>query len=377
MEDRAKFSSVVEAIEDLRAGKMIILVDDEDRENEGDFVIAAEHITLEVIVTMNRYASGIITVPMPQERLKVLNLDLMVQDNAESMRTAFTITVDAKEGIATGSSAFDRAVIIRKLADPDSKQQDFVRPGHVNPLCAHAGGVLKRIGHTEASTDLMRLAGLQPVSVLCEIMGDDGKMMRLPELYDLSLQLELKVYSIADLIRHRHRTEKLIYQTSEEQLATKYGSFRVCHYQSHVDENRYTAFIQGDIHAKRIPMVRMHSANITNDLMLSLNLEENSILHLSLEKISKEGCGILIYIDQAKHQPEGLSLDERDYGIGAQILCELGVKQLRLLTNHPVKRAGLTGFDLKIVDYVPLTNLQENSISENQNRHKAISLRSH
>ncbi len=358
------FHSIEEAIRDLQAGKMIILVDDEDRENEGDFVLAAEYITPHVIVLMNRCASGIITVPMPQERLRDLHLDLMVQDNTESMCTAFTVTVDAKEGITTGSSAFDRAVTIRKLADPRSGPRDFVRPGHVNPLRAQKGGVLKRAGHTEASSDLMRLAGLQPVGVLCEIMGDSGEMLRLPELYELSLRLGLKLVSIADLIRYRRRTEKLIYKTGEGELKTRYGQFRVYHYQSLVDDGFYTAFVQGDIAEAQDLLVRIHLASLTGDLMASLNTEESSILHLALEKIATAGCGVLLYIE-APHPHKSLPSDERDYGIGAQILGDLGIKQIRLLTNHPVKRAGLDGFGLKIVDYIPLTGTSEGDIPAN------------
>lgn len=358
------FHSIEEAIRDLQAGKMIILVDDEDRENEGDFVLAAEYITPHVIVLMNRCASGIITVPMPQERLRDLHLDLMVQDNTESMCTAFTVTVDAKEGITTGSSAFDRAVTIRKLADPRSVPRDFVRPGHVNPLRAQKGGVLKRAGHTEASSDLMRLAGLQPVGVLCEIMGDSGEMLRLPELYELSLRLGLKLVSIADLIRYRRRTEKLIYKTGEGELKTRYGQFRVYHYQSLVDDGFYTAFVQGDIAEAQDLLVRIHLASLTGDLMASLNTEESSILHLALEKIATAGCGVLLYIE-APHPHKSLPSDERDYGIGAQILGDLGIKQIRLLTNHPVKRAGLDGFGLKIVDYIPLTGTSEGDIPAN------------
>jgi 3,4-dihydroxy 2-butanone 4-phosphate synthase/GTP cyclohydrolase II len=358
------FYSIEEAIRDLQAGKMIILVDDEDRENEGDFVIAAEYITADSIVLMNRCASGIITVPMPQERLRDLHLDLMVQDNTESMCTAFTVTVDAKEGITTGSSAFDRALTIRKLADPRSGPRDFVRPGHVNPLRAQKGGVLKRAGHTEASSDLMRLAGLQPVGVLCEIMGDSGEMLRLPELYELSLRLGLKLVSIADLIRYRRRTEKLIYKTGEGELKTRYGQFRVYHYQSLVDNGFYTAFVQGNIAEIQDLLVRIHLASLTGDLLASLNTEESSILPLALEKIAAAGCGVLLYIE-AQHPHKSLPSDERDYGIGAQILGDLGIKQIRLLTNHPVKRAGLDGFDLKIVDYIPLTGSSKGETAAN------------
>ena len=229
------FNTIEEALEDLRAGKMVILVDDEDRENEGDFVIAAEHVTVEAITLMTRHASGIITVPMTSERLHALQLDLMVRENSESMRTAFTITVDARVGTTTGSSAADRALTIRKLADPHARPPDFNRPGHVNPLMARPGGVLKRAGHTEAAVDLMRLAGLQPIGVICEIMGDSGDMARVPELAELAAKFDLKFITIAEFIKHRRRTEKLIERVGTATLPTAYGDFTVHGYHSDFD----------------------------------------------------------------------------------------------------------------------------------------------
>lgn len=354
MKDDTTFASIEEIIADIQAGKMVILVDDEDRENEGDLVVAAEHITTEMIVQMNRLASGIITVPMQPKRLRDLNIDLMVQDNLESMCTAFTVTVDAVENVTTGSSAFDRAQTIRKLADPESVYSDFVRPGHINPLRGQKGGVLKRAGHTEASLDLMRLAGLQEVAVLCEIMGDDGEMLLLPELRVLAEKLDVKISSIAHLIEYRRRTEKLIEQHGEESLDTPFGTFRVAHYQSVVDEAQYTAFIMGEIHEEQEHLVRMHAASITNDLISSLDPQRNSTLHQAFEAISKEGQGVMLYIEKPKRQQVRIPADNRDYGIGAQILADLGIRKMKLMTNHPAKRAGLEGFGLTITDYIAL-----------------------
>lgn len=349
-------STIEEVIEELQQGKMIILVDDEDRENEGDFVVAAEHLTVEMVVQMNRLASGIITVPMQPERLRDLNIDLMVQDNLESMCTAFTVTVDGITDVSTGSSAHDRVLTIQKLADPKSTPRDFVRPGHVNPLRGQKGGVLKRAGHTEASLDLMRLAGLKEVAVLCEIMGDDGEMLRLPELKMLADKLDMKIASIADLIQYRRRTEKLIERHGEddEKLETPYGTFRVVHYQSLVDDAQYTAFVRGDIDPNEAQFVRMHAASITNDLIFSLSNNGNSALHNSFERIAEEGQGIILYIEKPKRQNTRIPPDNRDYGIGAQVLSDLGVKKMRLLTNHPTKRAGLEGFGLTIVENIAL-----------------------
>jgi 3,4-dihydroxy 2-butanone 4-phosphate synthase/GTP cyclohydrolase II len=355
------FSSIGEIADELKQGKMVILVDDEDRENEGDFVVAGEFVTPEMIVQMNRLASGIITVPMQPERLRDLNIDLMVQDNLESMCTAFTVTVDGIDDVTTGSSAFDRANTIRMLADPKSTYKNFVRPGHVNPLRAQRGGVLKRAGHTEASLDLMRIAGLEQVAVLCEIMGDDGEMLRLPELQKMAAELDLKITSIAKLIQHRRRTEKLIEMTGEDELKTPFGTFQVKHYESSVDDAQYTAFILGDIDPEQPILVRMHAASITNDLIFSLDTDKHNTLHQAFEAIAKEDAGVLLYIEKPKRKNTRIPPDHRDYGIGAQVLSELGIKSMRLLTNHPIKRAGLEGFDLKIVDHVALSEETETS----------------
>jgi len=373
------FNTVEEAIADLRAGKMIVLVDDEDRENEGDFVMAAEHITAEAITLMTRRASGIITVPMPEERLIALNLELMVRENSESMRTAFTITVDAKEGTTTGSSAADRALTIRRLADPQARAADFNRPGHVNPLMARTGGVLKRAGHTEAAVDLMRLAGLEPVGVICEIMGDGGEMARVPELAELARQFDLNFITIAELIKYRRRREKLIHKVASARLPTRYGEFTAHAYESGVDPAPYTAFTMGDIGDGKDVLVRIHSSCVTGDLLGSLKCDCGDQLHLALEKISEAGRGVLLYIEQEGRgigitnkikayalQDEGADTveanvalgfkpDLRDYGIGAQVLVDLGLKRLLYMTNNPAKLAGLEGYGLEIVDRIPLS----------------------
>jgi 3,4-dihydroxy 2-butanone 4-phosphate synthase/GTP cyclohydrolase II len=345
------FTPVPELVAELRAGRMIILVDDEDRENEGDLVVAAELVTAQQIVQMNRLASGIITVPMPRAWLRRLHIDPMVQENAESMHTAFTVTVDGAHGVTTGSSAHDRVHTIRRLADPRATADEFVRPGHVNPLLVREGGVLKRAGHTEASHDLMALAGLQPVAVLCEIMGDNGNMLRLPALLQLAGQLQIRLGTIADLIRYRRRTEKLVERLSTDVLQTRDGAFEVHRYRSTVDSGGYTAFVRGPIDPDAQTLVRMHAATLTGDLLGFLGGSRDSPLSLALARIAAEG-GILLYIERSSDAPG--TMDDRDYGIGAQILADLGARRLALLTDHPRRRAGLDGFDLEVVQYVPL-----------------------
>jgi 3,4-dihydroxy 2-butanone 4-phosphate synthase/GTP cyclohydrolase II len=373
-----KFDSIDEAIADLKAGKMIILVDDEDRENEGDFVMAAECVTAEAITLMTRQASGIITVPMPEERLLNLGLELMVRENTESMRTAFTITVDAVEGTTTGSSASDRATTIRRLADPQAKAEDFNRPGHVNPLMARKGGVLKRAGHTEAAVDLLRFAEMQPVGVICEIMGDDGSMARLPELRRLAESLELKIVMITDLIKYRRRSEKLIHRVASAKLPTKYGEFTVYAYESEVDPAPYTAFVMGDVANGEDTLVRIHSSCVTGDVLDSLRCDCGDQLHLALAKIGEAGRGVLLYIEQEgrgigiinkirayelqdagadtveANIRLGFKPDLREYGLGAQVLVDLGVQRMLLMTNNPAKRAGIEGYGLEIVNRVSL-----------------------
>jgi 3,4-dihydroxy 2-butanone 4-phosphate synthase / GTP cyclohydrolase II len=374
----SEFDHVEEAITDLQSGKMIILVDDEDRENEGDFVMAAELITADAITLMTRHASGIITVPMPEERLIDLGLELMVRSNTESMRTAFTVTVDATKGTTTGSSAADRATTIRLLASPSARAEEFNRPGHVNPLMARKGGVLKRAGHTEAAVDLMRMAGMQPVGVICEIMGDDGAMARLPELRELAERFDLKLITIADLIKYRRRTEKLIKRVASAKLPTVYGDFTVHAYESDVDPAPYIALVMGDVANGEDTLIRIHSSCVTGDLLHSLRCDCGDQLHLALTKISEAGRGVLLYIEQEGRgiglvnkirayalQDDGADTveanvrlgfkpDLRDYGLGAQVLVDVGVKRMLLMTNNPAKRAGIEGYGLEIVSRVPL-----------------------
>lgn len=353
--DPSELATVEQSIGQLRAGKPLILVDDEHRENEGDLIVAAQHITPELIVQMNRLASGIITVPLPAARLSRLNIELMVQKNLESMGTAFTVTVDASHGVTTGSSAFDRAHTIRLLADPDSTADDFVRPGHVNPLRVRQGGVLRRAGHTEASHDLMCLAGLQPVAAICEIMDDSGEMMRLPELRQLARRLQVPLATIADLIRHRLRTETLITRAGAEQVDTPYGAFAVHHYCSTVDQTSFFAFVMGRADPERDTLVRMHGGRLSSDLLGALTRDSDSPLHVALERIAQEGRGVLVYVVRPV-TPNGLGrpMDQRDYGGGAQVLRDLGVRRLRLLSDRPTRRPALEGFDLEVVGYQPL-----------------------
>jgi 3,4-dihydroxy 2-butanone 4-phosphate synthase/GTP cyclohydrolase II len=373
-----QFHTIEEAIRDLAQGKMIILVDDEDRENEGDFVMAAECITPEAVTFMASEARTIITVPMPEPRLRELGLELMVRENSESMRTAFTVTVDAKEGTTTGSSAHDRAISIKKLADPTARADDFNRPGHVNPLMSRAGGVLKRAGHTEAAVDLLKLAGMNPVAVISEIMRESGEMARLPELAEVSRKFGLKLITIADLIKHRRRTEKLIECVATAQLPTRYGEFNIYAYESNVDPTPYIALVMGDISDGKDTLVRIHSSCVTGDLLGSLRCDCGDQLHLALEKIAEAGRGVLLYIEQ---EGRGIGLvnkirayalqdagadtveanvrlgfkpDLRDYGLGAQVLVDLGVRRMLLMTNNPAKRAGIEGYGLEIVDRIPL-----------------------
>jgi 3,4-dihydroxy 2-butanone 4-phosphate synthase / GTP cyclohydrolase II len=371
-------AAIEEAIEDIRTGKMVIVVDDEDRENEGDLIFAAECVTPELITFMVRYCSGIICVPMESERLEQLDIPLMARANSDPMGTAFTISVDAREGTTTGISAADRARTIRALIDPATRPEDLARPGHIFPLRYMPGGVLRRAGHTEAAVDLTRLAGLEPAGVLCEIVNEDGTMARLDDLEAFAAAHGLKMISIADLISYRRRHEKLVHRVTEAAIPTAYGLFRAIGYESH-DGRTHVALVMGDPGGRKDVLVRVHSECFTGDVLGSIRCDCGDQLQEAVRRIADEGLGVLVYIRGhegrgigLRHKLEayalqdygldtveanvelGFSPDARDYGVGAQILVELGVSTMRLLTNNPTKRAGLEGYGLQIVERIPL-----------------------
>jgi 3,4-dihydroxy 2-butanone 4-phosphate synthase/GTP cyclohydrolase II len=380
--------SIDQAIEDMRAGRMVIVVDDEARENEGDIIVAADKTTAEHITFMVRHCSGIICVPMEAERLDALNLPLMAPENSDSMGTAFTISVDAREGTTTGISAADRAATVRALIDEKTKPQDLGRPGHVFPLRYTPGGVLRRAGHTEAAVDLARLAGLYPAGVLCEVVSEDGTMARLPELREFAERHGLTIISIADLIAYRRRSEKLVHRVTQARIPTAEGTFTAVGYESD-DGRTHVALVKGQPAGKENVLVRVHSECFTGDILGSLRCDCGAQLHEAMRRIDEEGEGIVVYIRGhegrgigLRHKLEayalqdggldtveanielGFSPDVRDYGVGAQILVDLGVTTMRLLTNNPSKRAGLEGYGLQIVERVPL---QSEPNSENVN----------
>jgi 3,4-dihydroxy 2-butanone 4-phosphate synthase / GTP cyclohydrolase II len=374
-----KLNTIDEAIEDIRNGKLIIVVDDEDRENEGDFITAAEKITPEMVNFMATEGRGLICVPLTEERCDELELDMMVTRNTSLHDTPFTVSVDAVgENITTGISAHDRAITIQKLAHPGTQPHELGRPGHIFPLRARSRGVLRRAGHTEAAVDLTRLAGLNPVGVLVEIMNPDGSMARLPQLYEIAKKFHLKLISIADLISYKLNLESLIERGVEVQLPTEYGNFRLIPFLQKSNGIEHIALIKGSWEIDETVLVRVHSSCATGDIFGSLRCECGEQLHRAMSLIETEGKGIIIYIQQEgrgiglmnkikayKLQEQGIDTvdanihlgfdpDERDYGVGAQILCNLGVQKMRLLTNNPVKRVGLEGYGLKVVETVPI-----------------------
>lgn len=372
------FHTIPEAIEDIRAGKMIIVVDDEDRENEGDFLMAAEKVTPEAINMMVKYGRGLVCVPITNQRAAELNLDYMVTEGADPDEAAFTISVDHKKLTTTGISAPDRANTIRELIHPDAQPSDFRRPGHVFPLTGVDGGVLRRAGHTEAAIDLARLAGLSPAGIICEIMHDDGEMSRLPDLIQLAERFQLKLITIKDLIAYRMKHESLVKNIMSVDMPTVYGDFRLHVFQEKLTGEHHLAFTKGEWNEEEEVLVRVHSSNPLADLFGSKRSDKTGLLHQSLRMVESSGMGVVLYMDQMSReysildqitairlQDEGLNrqeirnrlgakMDSRDYGVGAQILHALGIRRLRLLTNNPVKRVGLNSFGLEMVGEVPI-----------------------
>lgn len=387
MEEKIALDSVEEAIADFKAGKMLIVVDDADRENEGDLVVAAEKITPEQVNFMLKNARGVLCVPLTINRAKELNLPHQVSDNTSVLGTPFTITVDKLDGCSTGVSINDRCNTIRHLADPNAKAEDFGRPGHINPLYAQEKGVLKRAGHTEAVVDLARLAGLQPVGALMEIMSDDGSMARLPELRKRADEWGIKLISIADLIAYRLERESVVDRGEEVDMPTAYGHFRLIPFRQRSNGLEHVALIKGDVSDGKPVLVRVHSSCMTGDTFASRRCECGEQLHKAMQLIEEEGRGAIIYLIQEgrgiglmdkikayKLQEEGMDtvdanlhlghkVDERDYGVGANILRSLGIKEMRLMSNNPMKRIGLEGYGLSIVEHVPL-EMEPNSYNK-------------
>jgi len=377
--EKYKFNTIDEAIDDIAKGKLVILVDDEDRENEGDLCMAAEKVTPEAINFMARYGRGLICLSLTPERVEELKLPMMTEDNTSPFGTAFTVSIEAKKGVTTGISAADRATTIRTAIAPDTKPEDLVRPGHVFPLKARPGGVLQRAGQTEGSVDLSRLSGLYPAGVICEIMNDDGTMARVPELIEFAKKQNLKTVTIKDLIKYRMRTESFVKRLVSVKMPTEYGGeFNAIAYANEIDNTVYIALVKGEIKPEDEVLVRVHSQCLTGEVFGSKRCDCGEQLHRAMEMVSREGKGVILYVRQEGRgiglinklkayelQDKGLDTveanirlgfkpDLRDYGVGAQILVDLGVRKMKLMTNNPKKIVGLEGYGLKVVERVPI-----------------------